>query len=173
MNLFMHWINDDGVEELITAPLDDTILGGLAAVAPASCPWAALLSPRGPSTPTVPLRPPARPHLAAAPPLFHRADGVTRRSTLELASQWGEFQVSEKYFNMSQLVRALEEGRVREMFGVGTAACVSPVGDIVYKGTNLNVPLELGNIGVLGKRVLDTLFDIQYGRVEHDWAVVV
>ena len=126
MNLFMHWKNDEGVEELITAPLDGTILAG-----------------------------------------------VTRQSILDLGRQWGEFQVSEKYFTMSQLTRALKEGRVYEMFGSGTAATVSPVGEILYRDEPLSIPLELGSSGKLSKRFMDELFAIQYGEVEHEWAPVV
>ncbi len=126
MNLLMHWINEQGVEELITAPLDDMIL-----------------------------------------------DGVTRRSTLDLARNWGEFDVREAYFSMPQLLRALDEGRVKEIFGVGTAATVSPVGGIVYKGEKYEIPLARGNIGHVGDRIKDELFDIQYGRKQHEWAVVV
>ncbi|EGD72457.1 branched-chain-amino-acid aminotransferase [Salpingoeca rosetta] len=115
MNLFMHWKNDDGVEELITAPLDGTIL-----------------------------------------------EGVTRQSIIDLANQWGEFQVSEKYFTMGQLTRALKEGRVYEMFGSGTAATVSPVGEILYREETLSIPLELETSGKLSKRFMDELFAIQF-----------
>lgn len=75
--------------------------------------------------------------------------------------QWGEFKVTEKYFTMDQVVRAVNEGRVYEMFGSGTAATVSPVGQIKYQGCDVNIPLALGECGKLTKRCWDTIYDIQ------------
>ncbi|RMC02757.1 hypothetical protein DUI87_19947 [Hirundo rustica rustica] len=60
--------------------------------------------------------------------------GVTRQSILDLARSWGEFKVSERYITMSDLTAALEENRVKEMFGAGTACIVCPIAKILYKG---------------------------------------
>ncbi|KAJ7417279.1 Branched-chain-amino-acid aminotransferase [Willisornis vidua] len=60
--------------------------------------------------------------------------GVTRQSILDLARSWGEFKVSERYITMSDLTTALEEDRVKEMFGAGTACVVCPISKILYKG---------------------------------------
>lgn len=46
----------------------------------------------------------------------------------------GEFKVSERYITMSDLTAALEENRVKEMFGAGTACIVCPISKILYKG---------------------------------------
>lgn len=46
----------------------------------------------------------------------------------------GEFKVSERYITMSDLTAALEEDRVKEMFGAGTACIVCPISKILYKG---------------------------------------
>lgn len=46
----------------------------------------------------------------------------------------GEFKVSERYITMSDLTAALEENRVKEMFGAGTACVVCPISKILYKG---------------------------------------
>ena len=61
-------------------------------------------------------------------------EGVTRRSVLDLTREWNEIQVTEGKFTMPQVVRALQEGRVYEMFGSGTAATVAPLGQIKYQG---------------------------------------
>jgi branched-chain amino acid aminotransferase len=61
-------------------------------------------------------------------------EGVTRQSILDLARDWNEMKVTEGLFTMGQLQRALKEGRVIEMFGAGTAATISPIGQIKYKG---------------------------------------
>lgn len=131
MNLFLFWTNEQGEKELITAPLDGTIL-----------------------------------------------EGVTRQSILDLGREWGEFKVTEKYFTMAQLNRAVKEKRVHEMFGAGTAATVSPVALVKHRQgkdlIDLPIPIELGSSGVLAKRFMDAIFDIQYGVVpSHPWAPIV
>ena len=57
--------------------------------------------------------------------------GITRRSLIDLANQWGEFKMTEKDFTMKDIVKALKENRVKEMFGAGTACVVAPVEKIV------------------------------------------
>lgn len=98
--------------------------------------------------------------------------GVTRQSILELARKWSEFKVSERYLTMSDLRRALEENRVKEMFGSGTACVVSPVGRILYQGENLHIPCE-GSFPPLASRLLKELTDIQYGRTPSDWSCII
>ncbi|KFQ49690.1 Branched-chain-amino-acid aminotransferase, cytosolic, partial [Nestor notabilis] len=98
--------------------------------------------------------------------------GVTRQSILDLACNWGEFKVSERYITMSDLTAALEEDRVKEMFGAGTACVVCPISKILYKGKHLHIP-TMENGPQLTTRFLNKLSDIQYGREDSDWAVLV
>uniref|UniRef100_G1U0T4 Branched-chain-amino-acid aminotransferase, mitochondrial n=1 Tax=Oryctolagus cuniculus TaxID=9986 RepID=G1U0T4_RABIT len=56
-----------------------------------------------------------------------------------LAAQ-GEFRVAERAITMKELLRALEEGRVREVFGSGTACQVCPVHQILYEGQAVHIP---------------------------------
>uniref|UniRef100_A0A2K6FJH7 Branched-chain-amino-acid aminotransferase n=1 Tax=Propithecus coquereli TaxID=379532 RepID=A0A2K6FJH7_PROCO len=98
--------------------------------------------------------------------------GVTRRCILDLARKWGEFKVSERYLTMDDLTTALEENRVREMFGSGTACVVCPVSDILYKGEPIHIP-TMENGPKLARRILSKLTDIQYGREESDWTMVL
>ncbi|XP_062851669.1 branched-chain-amino-acid aminotransferase, cytosolic isoform X2 [Trichomycterus rosablanca] len=86
--------------------------------------------------------------------------GITRQSILELTRKWGEFKVSERYLTMADLRLALEENRVKEMFGSGTACVVSPVGRILYQDENLQIPCE-GNCSSLVSRLQKELTDIQ------------
>jgi branched-chain amino acid aminotransferase len=88
--------------------------------------------------------------------------GVTRRSILEICRGFGEFKVSERTFYMSEVVEALKEGRVLESFGCGTAAIVTPVKKINYKGFDYKVPIDESiNAGPLTKRVWQRIADIQ------------
>jgi branched-chain amino acid aminotransferase len=94
--------------------------------------------------------------------------GVTRRSIVEMTSEWGEFDVTERKLTMPELMEAKSEGRLLEMFGSGTAAIVSPIGGIYYEGKMESIPTpERG----LAHRVMDSMTDIYYGRISHPWAV--
>ncbi|XP_039617511.1 branched-chain-amino-acid aminotransferase, cytosolic isoform X1 [Polypterus senegalus] len=98
--------------------------------------------------------------------------GVTRHSILDLTRKWGEFKVSERYLTMGQLTAALNDNRVREMFGAGTACVVCPVGRILYEEKNLHIP-TMENGPKLATRLLKELTDVQYGRVKSDWTETV
>uniref|UniRef100_A0A8C7T317 Branched-chain-amino-acid aminotransferase n=1 Tax=Oncorhynchus mykiss TaxID=8022 RepID=A0A8C7T317_ONCMY len=86
--------------------------------------------------------------------------GITRQSILELTRKWGEFKVCERYLTMADLRCALKEGRVKEMFGSGTACVVSPVGRILYQGENLHIPCQ-EDFPQLASRLMKELTDIQ------------
>ncbi|XP_077196281.1 branched-chain-amino-acid aminotransferase, cytosolic isoform X3 [Paroedura picta] len=98
--------------------------------------------------------------------------GVTRQSILDLAHKWRKFKVSERYITMSDLMAALKEHRVKEMFGAGTACVVCPVSTILYMGEHLHIP-TMENGPQLATRFLKQLTDIQYGREGSEWAVIV
>jgi branched-chain amino acid aminotransferase len=102
--------------------------------------------------------------------------GVTRDSILSLAREWGEFDVSERHITMGEVTKAIDEGRMIEMFGSGTAAIVSPVNGFWYDGKDYDVPLDPTDAnaksGPLTARFANTIMDIQYGDVEHPWSVV-
>lgn len=90
--------------------------------------------------------------------------GITRSSVLELAREWGEFKVSERTVHIEQLIQALQEGRVLEAFGSGTAAVISPIENIHYKGNDYNIPLGTKGskeIGELAERFMNTIMSIQ------------
>uniref|UniRef100_A0A452SZF1 Branched-chain-amino-acid aminotransferase n=1 Tax=Ursus maritimus TaxID=29073 RepID=A0A452SZF1_URSMA len=98
--------------------------------------------------------------------------GVVRQSLLDLARTWGEFRVAERKVTMKELLRALEEGRVREVFGSGTACQVCPVHQILYQGKHLHIPtMENGPELIL--RFLKELKAIQYGAGAHEWMLPV
>jgi branched-chain amino acid aminotransferase len=131
MNMFTFWINNDGEKELVTAPLDGTIL-----------------------------------------------PGVTRDSILQLAREWDEFKVSERNYTMPELAKALDEGRVIECFGAGTAAVVSSIESIGYNGKDYQVPLSATNpdqpAGDLTMRMWESICGIQYGEIEKpEWSIKV
>lgn len=128
MNLFAAIKNKEtGQKELVTAPLDGTIL-----------------------------------------------EGVTRDSVLALARErlvpegW---KVSERKFTMRELDEASQEGRLVEVFGAGTAAIVSPVRMISWKGKLVHCGLkENEEAGETTLRMKNWIEAIQYGEEEHEWS---
>ena len=104
--------------------------------------------------------------------------GVTRDSILALTRGWGQFRVVERDLPMAGLVRAVDEGRVLEMFGAGTAAIISPIRKIHYRGRNLEIPLDpfdpAKQAGPLARRLWETIVKIQYGEEpQHPWSQVI
>lgn len=89
--------------------------------------------------------------------------GVTRDSVLQLAKHWG-LNVSECPISIDEVVDGCQSGSLKEMFATGTAAVISPVGVICYKGEDFQV--GDGDTGELSKRLYDELTGIQYGRKE-------
>lgn len=98
--------------------------------------------------------------------------GITRDSILTLGRQWGKLKVTEGVFTMPMVCDLLKEGRLLELFGAGTACVVSPINRINYLGEDLYIPTMEQEKPVFEK-MRDTLRDIQYGKVDHPWAVVI
>jgi len=88
--------------------------------------------------------------------------GVTRDSVLKLADSIG-FRVEERPIEIDRLMADVREGRVREAFGSGTAAVITPVGVLGYRGKEYTV--GDGGVGSLTRKLYDTLTGIQYGRI--------
>lgn len=131
MNMFVVIKNKEtGQKELITAPLDGTIL-----------------------------------------------EGVTRDSILALAREklapegW---VISERKYTMPELAEAAKEGRLLEAFGAGTAAVVSPVRNISWKGNVVECGLRPEQeAGEIATKMLGWIEARQYGDDEHEWSYVV
>jgi len=95
--------------------------------------------------------------------------GVTRQSILEMAKEWGDFKVTERVVTMGDLVKALNEERLIEMFGAGTACVVCPIKRILYMKEELLIPCDPEG---LSSRFYNQLTSIQFGRVQHDWTYI-
>ena len=88
--------------------------------------------------------------------------GVTRRSILELLRDWG-YEVHEEHVAIADIMKAGHEGKLEEVFGTGTAAVVSPVKELDWKGDK--VFISGGKIGELTQKLYDTLTGIQWGKI--------
>lgn len=98
--------------------------------------------------------------------------GVTRDSVLSLCRQW-EIPVEERAVSLEEVVAAAKSGALEECFGTGTAAVVSPVGELRYEEERMSI--GDGTIGGLTQRIYDTITGIQLGKVDGPagWSVVV
>jgi branched-chain amino acid aminotransferase len=98
--------------------------------------------------------------------------GVTRDTSLALLRGWGA-RVSERMITIDEVVAAADAGTLREVWATGTAAVISPVGELAYQGRRIVV--NQGRIGELAQRLYDTIVAIQYGEAAdpHGWTVVV
>ena len=88
--------------------------------------------------------------------------GITRDSVLRIARDWG-WKVSERSVNMEEVTKTFHDGSLREIFGTGTAAVISPVGTLSYNGKELNV--NGGRVGELSRKLFDEITGIQYGEI--------
>lgn len=125
MNMLFYWTNEAGEKEVVTAPLDGTVL-----------------------------------------------PGVTRDSVLTLLREWGECKVTEREVTIQEIIKAVQEGRLHEAFGTGTAAVISLVNGISYDDVEYPIPVADKDTGV-ALRLLDTIQGIQMGDIEHKWSVCI
>lgn len=98
--------------------------------------------------------------------------GITRSSVISLAKKWG-MHMSERKISIDEVFSAHEKGRLQEVFGSGTAAVISPVGEIKY-GEKI-ICLGDGTPGKTAMKFYDALTGIQYGKAEdtEDWIEVI
>jgi len=94
--------------------------------------------------------------------------GVTRDTALDLTKSWG-MKVNERRISIDELIQSSKEGRLQEVFGTGTAAVISPVDEIQYRDTNINI--NHGQIGPIARRLFDEISGIHYGEISdtHGW----
>ncbi|BDV41785.1 branched chain amino acid aminotransferase [Geotalea uraniireducens] len=96
-------------------------------------------------------------------------NGVTRDSTLKLAAKLG-MKIEERLIDINELMADVRSGKVKEAFGSGTAAVITPVGVLCYKDEVVQV--GDGGVGLITQRLYDTLTGIQYGRIADEFGWV-
>ncbi len=98
--------------------------------------------------------------------------GITRDSSLALLRKWG-CNVSERRLAIEDVMKAGHDGRLTEMFATGTAAVISPVGELTWKDDV--VVINNREIGAISQKLYDTMTGIQYGELEDEfgWTVTL
>ncbi|QQK81460.1 branched-chain amino acid aminotransferase [Salicibibacter cibi] len=99
-------------------------------------------------------------------------EGITRKSVIELLESEG-MPVRERKISIDEVIAANESGNLQEVFGTGTAAVISPVGSLEYKG--YDYVINDGAMGETASWLHETLVGIQTGELEDPlgWSVLV
>lgn len=99
-------------------------------------------------------------------------DGVTRNSIIQLLKHWN-VPVEERVISIDELYEAYTKGTLEEAFGTGTAAVISPIGELQWLDKNLVI--NGGHTGELSAKLYNTLTGIQNGKLadELEWMVEI
>jgi len=89
--------------------------------------------------------------------------GITRDSTIKLLKHWG-VPIEERRISIDEIYEAQAQGNLDEAFGTGTAAVISPIGELNYEGNVISI--NNGNIGETSARIYNTITGIQNGILE-------
>lgn len=99
--------------------------------------------------------------IVTAPLLGSILPGITRASVLHMASDLG-LEAEERRVTLDEILEGTANGRVSEAFGVGTAAVVTPIGTIGYKGRDY--PINGEEVGPVARTIHRAITDLQWGR---------
>lgn len=96
--------------------------------------------------------------------------GITRDSTLKLVKDWG-IKVTERKITIDEIYEAHAAGKLEEAFGTGTAAVISPVGELNWNGNVISI--NNGKTGELATRIYETVTGIQWGKLPDPYGWIV
>ncbi|MCL1881595.1 MAG: branched-chain amino acid aminotransferase [Oscillospiraceae bacterium] len=91
--------------------------------------------------------------------------GITRMSVIELCRKWG-LKVTERKISADEVFQLYDTGKLKEIFGTGTAVAISPVGTLKKSGRVITI--NDGKIGEVSQKLYSTLTGIQYGKIPDD-----
>lgn len=93
--------------------------------------------------------------------------GVTRECVLALARKWG-VRTSERPLGLDEVLAAAQRGTLQEIFGCGTAAVISPVGELGYRDGQgeQHVVINGRKMGPLATRLYNEITGIQFGTMQ-------
>lgn len=92
--------------------------------------------------------------------------GITRNSVIQLLKHWG-VKVTERKVSVKELYDAHAAGKLEEAFGTGTAAVISPIGELTWNGNVIG--LTGGKIGELSSKLYNTITGIQNGILKDEF----
>lgn len=89
--------------------------------------------------------------------------GITRKTVLSVAKEWG-VPTAERRITIDEVHEAYQNGELEEVFGSGTAAVISPVGELYYKGEKMVI--NDGKIGPFTQKMYDHITGLHSGEVK-------
>ena len=92
--------------------------------------------------------------------------GITRKSVVTLLKSWG-YNVSERRLSLEEILKADESKTLKEAFGAGTAAVISPIG--LLKVGETDIVINNKEIGPISQRLYDLLTGIQRGTEKDNY----
>ena len=92
--------------------------------------------------------------------------GITRMSCIELLRSKG-YKVTERQVSIAELAEAADAGKLDEAFGSGTAAVISPIGELKWDDKIMTI--NGGKIGKISQELYDTLTGIQWGKLPDEF----
>ena len=99
-------------------------------------------------------------------------DGITRRTVLRIAREWG-YEVEERKISVDELLEAHKSGKLEEVFGSGTAAVISPVGELICGTENpVHMVLNDGKIGPFAQKMYDYIDQLHTCETEDKYGFV-
>lgn len=96
--------------------------------------------------------------------------GITRDSSITVLKSWG-LKVTERRISIDEIYAAHGQGKLEEVFGTGTAAVISPVGELNYDGNKIII--GGGKIGETAQKLYDTITGIQSGKIEDTFGFTI
>ncbi len=98
--------------------------------------------------------------------------GITRKSVIQLAKHFG-MKVAERQISVDEVTENLQKGTLKEVFASGTAAIISPVGQIYHRGKEYLI--NKGKTGPVAEKLYTEILQIQYGlkQDEFGWRVKI
>lgn len=96
--------------------------------------------------------------------------GITRDSSINILKSWG-VPVEERKISIDEIYEAYDNGTLEEVFGTGTAAVISPVGELCWKDRKIQI--NNGEIGPVSQKLYDTITGLQSGKIEDTFGYTV
>lgn len=93
--------------------------------------------------------------------------GITRNSVIAILKKKG-IKVAERKTTIDEIVQAYKDGKFKEMFASGTAAVISPVGELRYKDEDMII--NNGEIGPIAQELYDTIYGTRQASCRMTWA---
>ncbi|MFX0095124.1 MAG: hypothetical protein ACFFBD_25540 [Candidatus Hodarchaeota archaeon] len=91
---------------------------------------------------------------------------MTRDSVLQLAKNKFGYKIEEKRLSIKEICEGIKKGTLTEAFGSGTAASITPVGELYYNEPYI---INEGKVGKIAQQLYDEITGIQTGKKSDDY----